>query len=138
MFHKTVFSGVVGQVLARGTCYLSLAKANLQTPVMRNQRFSYPLVQPNKVKYLDMGNCCLEMEDLEEITQTCHSLSKLSLEKIGNINLQVCENIVQSFKTLEILNLCDCWDLASLGVQKIVSKCVNLMELNMAFTTLSR
>ena len=68
MFHKTVFSGVVGQVLARGTCYLSLAKANLQTPVMRNQRFSYPLVQPNKVKYLDMGNCCLEMEDLEEIT----------------------------------------------------------------------
>ena len=105
---------------------------------MRNQRFSYPLVQPNKVKYLDMGNCCLEMEDLEEITQTCHSLSKLSLEKIGNINLQVCENIVQSFKTLEILNLCDCWDLASLGVQKIVSKCVNLMELNMAFTTLSR
>ena len=43
MFHKTVFSGVVGQVLARGTCYLSLAKANLQTPVMRNQRFSHDL-----------------------------------------------------------------------------------------------
>ena len=138
MYHKNVFSGVVGQVLARGTWYLSLAKANLQTPVMQNQRFSYPLVLPNKLKYLDMGSCSLQMKDLEELTQTCHTLSKLSLEKIGNINLQVCKNIVQSYATLKILNLCDCWGLAPLGVQKIVTECVNLTELNMAFTNLSR
>ena len=138
MYRKTVFSGAIGQILARGTLYLSLAKASLETPVMQNQRFSYPLVQPNKVKYLDMGSCSLQMKDLEELTQTCHTLSKLSLEKIGNISLKVCENIVQNYETLEILNLCDSWDLASLGVQKIVTKCVNLTELNMAFTNLSR
>ena len=138
MYHKTVFSGVIGQVLARGTWYLSLAKANLPSPVMRNQRFSYPLIQPNKVKYLDMGACSLQMNDLEEVTVTSHTLSKLSLEKICNISDQVCENIVQSRATLEILNLCDCWGLPSHGVQNIVTACTNLTQLNMAFTNLSR
>ena len=93
MYHKNIFSGVIGQVLARGTWFLSLAKANLASPVMQNQRFSYPLIQPNKVRYLDMGACSIEMKDLEELTQTCHTLSKLSLEKICNINEKVCENI---------------------------------------------
>jgi len=138
MYHKNIFSGVIGQVLARGTWFLSLAKANLASPVMQNQRFSYPLIQPNKVRYLDMGACSIEMKDLEELTQTCHTLSKLSLEKICNINEKVCENIVQSKDTLEILNLCDCWGLASLGIHSIAMKCVNLTELNMAFVNMSR
>jgi len=62
MYHKNIFSGVIGQVLARGTWFLSLAKANLASPVMQNQRFSYPLIQPNKVRYLDMGACSIEMK----------------------------------------------------------------------------
>ena len=138
MYNKTVAQGVIGQVVARGTWYLSLAKATLLSSVMKNARFTYPALQPSKLRYLDMGACSITIQDLEELTSTCHSLEKVSLEKICNISAKACENLVQSAKSLKILNLCDCFGIESEGIQNIVKNCSRLEELNLAFNGLSR
>lgn len=73
---------------------MSLAKATLQSPLISTE------LKKSKLKYLDMSACSLTMEDLETLTQTCTVLEKISLEKIANISLQVCKNLVQSKMTL--------------------------------------
>ena len=144
MYTKTIPSGVIGQVLARGVSYLSLAKATLNSPVFSmsaddSSSSSFPLFQANKLKYLDMSACTLSTADLEDLTSTCHTLEKLSLEKIVNVSLKVCRNVAnQNADTLEILNLCDCSQLSSDGIQSILEKCQSLTEINLAFTNITK
>ena len=128
----------------RGTSYLSLTNATLNSPVMRNTSkkfpFAYNLVLPNKLIYLDLSMATVEAKDLEEILATCHHLKKLSLESVPKVNINdlICDHIIQNADCLETLNLGRCEGLEYNGVKTIVSHCTNLEELNFGWSGLNQ
>ena len=92
--------------------------------------------------YLDMSACTIKGGDLdlEDILSTCHTLRKLSLEKVNNLTNNICNLIVQNASTLTVLNLGDCSGLANAheGIKVIITKCQNLMELNFSWTDMKK
>lgn len=132
MFAKTVPADTIGQLLARGTRYLSLGYAKLLSPIkMRSRAGSFQL------KYLDLSHCKVNVRDLEKIISNCHTLEKLSLEAVA-INNKICLKIVQSAQSLAVLNLawtrhtntlCGNGNLE--GIMTIITKCQELVELNL-------
>ena len=89
-----------------------------------------------------MSACTIKGGDLDlaEILKTCQTLRRLSLEKVNNLTNNVCNMIVQNASTLTTLNLGDCSGLANAneGIKAIVTKCQNLVELNLSWTDIKR
>jgi len=89
---------------------------------------SLKLNTPCKLKYLDLT--FIRQKRAEEILKSCRNLKKLSLDYL-QISSSIVDNICnENWKTLEVLNVEERWDLEALKL--VVNKCRELKELNLS------
>ena len=143
---------MIQEILARGCQYLSFYESHImKTNVRFNKNF--------KLKYLCIVNC-LEydcnlkspwdsFDILPDLVASCHSLEKLSIRchtdhlkfddetickdtmelRINRIEAKFFKCIIQNCETLRVLDLSH-FDLSLESVQRIISLCQELIELN--------
>ena len=124
----------LGNIVARGCRYLSLAHASLQHPA------TFLPIKESHLVYLDLSFCVIKENSsiLEDILKPCHNLRKLSLEKVHNLTLDICTTIVQNATSLTVLNIGNCLGLCNDGIEKIITQCQNLEEVNMSWTDMPK
>jgi len=134
-------AGVIGQVLSRGCTVLRLARATVLAPIFESKIsgcVTFPMLggmETTRLQYLDLSNVTIEMSCMETLLSHCSSLRNLSLE-MCEVNDIVCSAIAAN-SNLRILHMGQVQGISQLGISRILSKCHNLMELNLGWTGLS-
>jgi len=137
----TVPAGVIGQVLSRGCNILRLARSTVLAPIFESKIsgcVTFPMlggIETTRLHYLDLSNVTIEMSCLESLLSHCSSLRNLSLE-MCEVNDLVCSAIAAN-DNLRILHMGQVQGISQLGISRILSKCHNLVELNLGWTGLS-
>ena len=137
LYAKVIPIDFLEMVLNNGCKYLNLEHSDFFG--------SLSLKKPSQLKCLDLSYSTAEERALEELLSSCHSLQKLSLEKVDltpNMVNSICQ---QNKQSLKILNLNSCrininhqyQNLNLESVENIVRNCVELVEINFAHTRLS-
>ena len=86
----------------------------------------------------NLDKCEANSEDLEYLISSCHFLEKVSLHSLylkRNIIETLC---LQNCKTLEWMDLCNFRTLDLKSIQHIVTYCIDLTELNIESTSITR
>eukprot|EP00088_Acartia_fossae_P001725 TRINITY_DN10687_c0_g1_i1.p1 TRINITY_DN10687_c0_g1~~TRINITY_DN10687_c0_g1_i1.p1 ORF type:complete len:490 (+),score=66.64 TRINITY_DN10687_c0_g1_i1:38-1507(+) len=128
---RTVRPGVVGDVVSRGCVVLRLARSTIPSPIFNSSFSSHS----SKLQYLDMSMATIESTCLAKLIKTCKNLKKLALEHC-DVNDDVCDGIGQN-ANLEVLHAAMVKGITEEGVEKILSGCGKLRELNISWTDLS-
>jgi len=128
----TVIPGVLGQVLTRGCQVLRLARATVNQPV-----FTFPLSsgRASKLQYLDLSMTSTSPSCLVALIGFCTKLRKLSLE-MNTVTEAACSAVGKN-KGMEVLHLGGVSGLTSRGLDKILTGCCQLVELNLGWTNLT-
>ncbi|CAH1772553.1 unnamed protein product [Owenia fusiformis] len=134
--NKVLLPGVMGRLLNRGVMVLRLAKAEVLSPVFTDLSTSLHSSCMSRVQYLDLSMAVVTSSTLEEIFESCQQLKKLSLEHCP-LNLEILQSIGENMG-LDTLNLAMCSGITSAGLDAIISNCLALESLNLAWTELDR
>ena len=133
LYNKKVPAGFLKMVINKGCKYLSLSFIKLIGFTKLNTKC--------KLRYLNVSCRMVSdriVKEREELLASCHSLQKLSMERLP-ITLDMIKNIgYQNGSTLQILNLFSCEGLTLESVQLIVDNCVDLSEVNFFATDLGQ
>ena len=135
LFNGNVPYGFIEKAVQNGCRYLSLAHAvsnavpDMPTLLLRNGKKVPRTTQIHcNLKYLNIE----AFGQYEELLKNCHSLQKLSIERLS-LSSEFVKHIIQNGKTLKVL------DIGSGGlnpvtgpklIQNLFKKCVELSELN--------
>ena len=135
LFNGNVPYGFIEKAVQNGCRYLSLAHAvsnavpDMPTLLLRNGKKVPRTTQIHcNLKYLNIE----AFDHYEELLKNCHSLQKLSIERLS-LSSEFVKHIIQNGKTLKVL------DIGSGGlnpvtgpklIQNLLKKCVELSELN--------
>ena len=93
---------------------------------------------PSELRYLDLTRCKVNKSALEEFLTLCQFLEKLSLDRL-TLTMKVVNNICyKNHQTLQVLNLSRCKGLTFDTFAPICAMCLELKELNLFDTDLSR
>ena len=92
---------------------------------------NFNLNQPSKLKYLNLTNCKSDLNILEDLLASCHSLEKLAMAKLKPLNLKISAKLInticyQNGSTLESLDLSSCKGLNLESIQTITNNCLEL------------
>ena len=93
---------------------------------------NFNLNQPSKLKYLNLSNCKSDLNILEDLLASCHSLEKLALANLPNkANLRISAKMInticyQNGSTLKSLDLSSCKGLNLESIQTITNNCLEL------------
>ncbi|KAL5022701.1 hypothetical protein ScPMuIL_001856 [Solemya velum] len=130
--NKTLIPGVLGSVLSRGVCILRLTKASIQDPIFTGPCRQIKASRLSRVQLLDLSMAEIGTQALLDLFSICRDLKKLSLENI-ELNDQICSQIGEN-RDLEVLNMCMCRGITVNGMMPILSNCLKLESLNLAWT----
>ena len=136
---------LVKMVIENGCKYLSLRYMKLG-PASMGSEGDLKLNGSSSLIYLDLENCEANVKIFEEILASCHSLQKLSMSSEGQ---RICErksltsNMIRSIwyqngHALQTLNLSYCEGLDLESIQKITKNCVELKNIDLFGTHLSK
>ena len=142
---------LVKMVIENGCKYLSLYNVKLG-PIFMGSEGDLRLDKSSSLIYLDLKYCEANVEIFEEILASCHSLQKLSMASKGQrpihpltLEKSACltSNMIQCIwyqngQTLQTLNLRGCSGLDLESIQKITKNCVELKNIDLASTELSK
>ena len=126
--HKTLPSGVLGQVLHRGVKTLRCCHTITASPVLGNYQ------GPFRLEYLDLSGATLALDDLCFVLSACTTLRKVSLESMEVSDI-ACLALSKNL-SLNTLNLCMTTGLTPEGLRVIFSNCTLLRELNLGWADL--
>ena len=93
---------------------------------------NFNLNQPSKLKYLNLSNCKSDLNILEDLLASCHSLEKLAVANLPNkANLRISAKMIniicyQNGSTLKSLDLSSCKGLNLESIQTITNNCLEL------------
>ena len=92
---------------------------------------NFNLNQPSKLKYLNLTNCKSDLNVLEDLLASCHSLEKLAMAKLKPLNFKISAKLInticyQNGSTLESLDLSSCKGLNLESIQTITNNCLEL------------
>jgi hypothetical protein len=124
-------------VIENGCNYLCLQFLKLGSNSMKSEGDLH-LDEPSSLRYLELDCCQGNVKTFEEILASCHSLQKLSIP-LKSLTSNMIKSIwYQNGHSLQTLNLtcCDGLDLES--IQKITKNCVELKNVVLASTKLSK
>ena len=94
--------------------------------------------EPSELQYLDLTRCKVNKNALEEFLASCQFLKKLSLDRLS-LSIEIVNNIYyKNHQTLQVLNLSRCKGLTFDTFVPIIKFCLELKELNLFDTDLSR
>ena len=138
----------VKMVIENGCQYLSLHYMKLGTsegrakPISMTSDSDLCLDKESSLRYLDLKYCEAQVKTFEEILASCYSLEKLSMASLwprkfltSNMIRSIC---YQNGRTLQTLNLCACSELDLESIQMITINCVNLKNVDLSETRLSK
>ena len=140
-YYVDIPTELVKMVIENGCKYLSLRCMKLG-PASMGSEGDLNLNGSSSLIYLDLENCEANAKTFEEILASCHSLQKLSMSSKGE-KMFLASNMIKSIwyqngHSLQTLNLsyCDGLDLES--IQKITKNCVQLKNIDLFATHLSK
>ena len=91
-----------------------------------------------ELKVLDLGHCNTDYQVITELLTSCHSLENLSMKGF-TFNSKIIEAFsLKNGKTMKVLDLSSCKGLVLESIQLIVRNCLELRELNLEYTKLSK
>ena len=144
-YYIDIPTDLVKMVIENGCKYLSLRYMKLG-PASMGSEGDLNLDGSSSLIYLDLDNCEAKVKTFEEILASCHSLQKLSMSSKGqrkSLGAGLTSNMIRSIwyqngHTLQTLNLrgCDGLDLES--IQKITKNCLELKNIDLFATHLSK
>ena len=140
-YYIDIPTDLVKMVLENGCKYLSLRYMKLG-PASMGSEGDLLLDGSSSLIYLDLENCEANLKTFEEILASCHSLQKLSMSSKGQINF-LTSNMIRSIgyqngHALQTLNLSYCVGLDLESIQKITKHCVELKNIAIFSTHLSK
>ena len=145
---------LVKMVIENGCKYLSLLCMKVR-PIFIGSLGDLRLDKPSSLRYLDLKYCEANINTFEEILDSCHSLQKLSLASRGQRSSTTVDFLVpklsysltskmirsiyyQNGHSLQTLNL-SFWNGLDLeSIKKITKNCVDLKNIDLAGTKLSK
>ena len=96
------------------------------------------MTEPSELRYLDLTRYKVNKSALEEVLTLCQFLEKLSLDRL-TLSIKFVNNICyKNHQTLKVLNLSRCKGLTFDSLIPIIKFCLELKELNLFDTDLSR
>jgi len=136
----TVPSGVVGQVISRGCGVLRLARATVQPDIFSSCTSGLPTfptttMETSRLQFLDLSMANMSSDCMEKLLSSCTLLKNLALEMCGVTDTACTAISLNPF--LSVLHLGQVQGLSTLGISRILSTCVHLVELNIGWTGLS-
>ncbi|XP_022087876.1 S-phase kinase-associated protein 2-like [Acanthaster planci] len=158
--NKTFASGILGQILQRGTVAAKISRCSIHGPVFDAVLTESPakitrsaskasklskchvesaLRQSLHLKYIDLTATDARPEQLVEILDRCpgNQIKKLSLESC-RVSDEVMKSIAKHGRSLKELNLCMCSGLKEAGLRAVLRNCTKLQSLNLGWANLSR
>ena len=117
------------EALSRGTRYLGLSNLSFIST-------SQPNFPPtNQVEYLALSGSFMDENYFRELILSCHSLIKLSVPNTRGAwkSEDLLKGILQNSNSLKVLDLSECHKLTYQDIKSILSKCLNLTEVNFSF-----
>ena len=132
---------LVKMVLENGCKYLSLHGMKVR-PVFKGSDGDLHLDKSSSLRYLDLKYCEANVKTFEEILDSCHSLQKLSLSSKG-LRYSLTSKMIRSISyknghSLQTLNLSFWKGLDLESIKKITKNCVELKNIALAATYLSK
>ncbi|XP_038048618.1 S-phase kinase-associated protein 2-like isoform X2 [Patiria miniata] len=157
---KSFASGILGQILQRGTTAAKLSRCAIQGPVFDDVVTELPLkvTRPTSnaakhsksqvesslkptlhLQYIDLTAADTRPEQLVEILDRCpgNQIKKLSLESC-TVSDDVMKLVAKHGRSLEELNLCMVSGLKEAGLKAVLKNCTKLQSLNLGWANLSR
>ncbi|KAK7603508.1 hypothetical protein V9T40_003507 [Parthenolecanium corni] len=131
---RTIEPGIMEEVLCKKPVVLKMSQTKVVTPMLKNVDDASPNLL-SKIEYLDLSMASISPNELEILLRTCHNLVKLSLEFVG-LSEGVCKEISKNSK-LSVLNLAQAGNLNDTSLKIILTNCLKLNELNVAWTSLN-
>jgi len=137
---STVPSGVVGQVISRGCGVLRLARATVQPDIFSSCTSGLPTfpiitMESSRLQFLDLSMANVSTVCMEKLLSSCTMLKNLALE-MCSLTDTACTAISLN-PSLSVLHLGQVQGLSTLGISRILSSCIHLVELNLGWTSLS-
>jgi len=137
---STVPSGVVGQVMSRGCGVLRLARATVQPDIFSSCTSGLPTfptisMESSRLLYLDLSMVSMSGDCMEKLLSHCTMLKNLALE-MCSLTDSACTAISLN-PSLTVLHMGQVQGLSTLGISRILSSCLQLVELNLGWTGLS-
>lgn len=128
---KVLPPGTMDTLAQRGVWVLRLTKSTILSPALLR-----PLNWPTspELMYLDLSMACVDVSDLEMLLGQCHRLRKVALENL-TLSDQVLTFLSQN-RELKVAHLALTRQITPLGIERFLSECVKLEDLNLAWTGL--
>ena len=136
LYNKIVPVEFLIRLIGNKCKYLSLLRSKIC--IFKLHGSPIKLNQYCELKVLDLGYCKADYQVVEELLSSCRSLENLSMKGF-TFNSKIIEAFsLKNGKTMKVLDLSSCKGLVLESIQLIVRNCLELRELNLEYTKLSK